>query len=376
MKKPRICHVISRFKGDYPLFDRAVAGLKELGYSQCIIFLAGGLPEDAEIRQTGCKIHLLSPYRKRLRGLSPQVILRLRRIAKDFNAHILHAHRHKPTIYSALAAVGTDVSVFSTVHALMKTRNIRRKLINRLVMPRVATIIAVSEAVRRDVLMTNPSLKEEKVEVIYNGIDLKLFAPGKYSKDEARKAFGIGPVAGPVFGTAGRLVPVKGHDILLKAWAASGLQELGGLLVFAGDGREAGRLKQLAADLKINGSVRFLGHVQKMDMFYAGIDCFVFPSRMEGHPLALIEAMASGVPLVTTTAGGIPEVLGPVGGTDAALVVEPNDMTALSEAIKAMVKLYENSDRLEKVRGALLKRASHFSYESMIRCLDGLYSRI
>lgn len=376
MNKARVCHVISRFKGDYPLFDRAVAGLKELGYSQCVVFLAGGLPEDAAIRKIGCKIHLLNPNRERLRGLNPRSILRLRHVIKDFDAQILHAHRHKATIYSALAAIGTTTSVFSTVHALTKTRNLRRKVVNRLLLPRVTGIIAVSEAVRRDILDTNPCLSKDKVKVVYNGIDLKLFAPGRFSKEAARKAFGISGFSGPVFGTAGRLVLVKGHDVLLKAWASSGLQEQGGLLLFAGEGREESRLKQLAADLGVEESVKFLGHLREIHKFYAAIDCFVFPSRKEGHPLALIEAMASGLPVITTNVGGIPEVLGSLAGLDGALMVKHDDTEALSGAIKVVAKLIKDRERLEKVRSLLVKRAGLFSYSSMIQQLDGLYSNV
>jgi glycogen(starch) synthase len=132
----------------------------------------------------------------------------------------------------------------------------------------------------------------------------------------------------------GRLVPQKGFDVLLDAFAS---EELDGLnLVFAGDGFERASLEARADALALGGRVRFLGSVDRSRLsgLFRGARAFAFPSRGEAFGIALLEAMAAGVPSVAAAAGGIPEL---VRDGENALLVEPENPTALAEALARVV---------------------------------------
>ena len=131
---------------------------------------------------------------------------------------------------------------------------------------------------------------------------------------------------------AGRLVEQKGLDTLIRAYASAAAGLGGRKLVLAGDGPERGRLEALADSLGLNGNVVFLGSVGRPRVveLLRGADVFAFPSRYEAFGVALLEAMAAGVPVVAARAGGIPEFA--VDGENA-LLVPPDDEAALAGAL-------------------------------------------
>lgn len=112
----------------------------------------------------------------------------------------------------------------------------------------------------------------------------------------------------PVFGRISRLVPGKGNELLLKAFSNIVKEFPLASLVIAGDGEERGRLEQYAKDLSIADRVCFLGHVDK-EKFFSLIGCMVSPSYSEASPLVVMESMSSGVPVISTSVGGVPEII-------------------------------------------------------------------
>jgi glycogen synthase len=143
----------------------------------------------------------------------------------------------------------------------------------------------------------------------------------------------------------GRLVPQKGFDVLVEAFKSDALRE--STLVLAGDGPERGRLESLAADLGLATRVRFLGSVERsrLPALLRGADAFAFPSRGEGFGIALLEAMAAGVPAVAAAAGGVPEF---AHDGDNALLVRPEDPAALAEALARLIKEPQLRERLSR----------------------------
>ena len=140
----------------------------------------------------------------------------------------------------------------------------------------------------------------------------------------------VGESAAPYVLAVGRLVPQKGFDVLLEAF---GSELLAGLsLVLAGDGFERPRLEARVAELGLGSRVRFLGSVNRSDLgqLLRGARAFAFPSRGEPFGIALLEAMAAGVPAVATAAGGVPEF---ARDGENALLVQTDDSDALAAAI-------------------------------------------
>jgi glycosyltransferase involved in cell wall biosynthesis len=163
----------------------------------------------------------------------------------------------------------------------------------------------------------------DRIEVIPNGVDVEHFIPGNPA--EARRRFGLDP-AHRWIGSAGRLEPVKGHDVLLAAFAKLPDQEI--RLAIAGDGSQRAALEAQAAGLGIGPRVRFLGHCADMASLLPAFDLFCLPSRAEGLPLSVIEAQAVGLPVVASDVGGVREALYPA----TSRLVPAEDADALAAA--------------------------------------------
>jgi glycosyltransferase involved in cell wall biosynthesis len=155
-----------------------------------------------------------------------------------------------------------------------------------------------------------------------------------------------------VFLAAGALVPHKGHAFLVEA-----MRSVAGTLWLAGDGPLRAPLEALAAPL--GERVRLLGAVRDLAPLFAAADVFVHPSIEEAAGSVLLEAMVAALPVVATTAGGQPELVG-----EAGLLVPPGDAQALAEAMS-----------MPRARGEGVERGRSFSVERMVRETEAAYAR-
>ena len=140
-----------------------------------------------------------------------------------------------------------------------------------------------------------------------------------------------GTLRRPVVGVVGRLSPEKGVDLFLDACAVLVRKGLPFSALVAGDGPERTRLEAQHARLGLETRVHFVGQVWNVDALYRNLDLLVLPSRSEGLPNALLEAVQADVPVVATAVGAVPEV---VGSSPAARLVPPGSSAALAEAIE------------------------------------------
>lgn len=179
-----------------------------------------------------------------------------------------------------------------------------------------------------------------------------------------------GPGAGPLrLVTVARLSPEKGIDDVLRASAILQGEGIAISLEVVGDGPHRSRLEALAADLGLDGAVRFAGFVSHGGELVDALDradVFVLASRSEGLPHALVEAMARALPVVATAVGGMPELL----GGDAGVVVAPRDPCAIAGAIR---DLAERPARRAELSAASLARARRFEPQ---RVLDSFCARL
>ena len=371
--KITILHVWSSFKGDYPLFTQVVRGLGD-GYRHIVCYLAGPAADGETLVKEGYDVRWLPFTKNDLRGFRYQVVRALDRIIKAEGVHIMHAQRHKAAFYATLAArKNSEVRLVTSVHGLNRSRSFLRKLGNRLLWPRINRIIAVSEAVKGDILLTNPWFPADRVEVVHNGIDLARFGCGDLDKRECRARLGL-PEHGWLWGAVGRLAPVKGHDVLLKAWAASGIGSLGGNLVIAGEGKLRHELTALAQASGIAGEITLPGYITDVPQFLAALDGFVMPSRHEGFPLAVLEALAAGLPVVASRVGGIPEILTTLADRSAGFLVSPENKQELGEAMTQVMTW--PAARREQAVAAIRQQARLFDADRMIARLDAVYRKL
>lgn len=181
--------------------------------------------------------------------------------------------------------------------------------------------VAVSDYVLREVRRRRHAARLVR---IYNGVDLDDYPPASRAPSPGHPL---------IAGFAGRLIPGKGADYLIRAFAAFGRRH-DGVLRIAGEGPEQGRLERLVDELRARRSVAFVGRVDDMAGFWAACHLAVIPSAefVESCPMSALEAMACGTAIVATRNGGLPELV--LDGTTGTIVA-PGDVDALAAALEA-----------------------------------------
>lgn len=191
---------------------------------------------------------------------------------------------------------------------------------------RGADAITTVSAVTAERIRSYPDVPGERVTVIPNGVSYDFWNAA------AREAT---PIRSRMVLTVGRLHPVKGHDVLLQAFSLLRKRITGSHLVVVGEGGLRGELEGLRERLDLGGCVTFEGQLDAATVRarMRQASAFVLPSRSEGLPLALLEAMAAGVPVIATRVGGVPEVVLPGSG----ILVPPEDPETLADAIERVI---------------------------------------
>ncbi|MSP62756.1 MAG: glycosyltransferase family 1 protein [Myxococcales bacterium] len=260
------------------------------------------------------------------RGFDAGLPLRLAWLLLQNRIEIVHTHNPQPLIYGAPAARLAGARVVHTKHGANPEGG--RRLALRRLAGRLADAFVAVSPITADVARSNREISELKLHVVPNGIDLDRFHPDEEARAEVRDALGI-PQGAFVVGTVGRLSSEKDQSLLLRAMGPLLGERL--RLVIVGDGPEEDALRRRAAALTEGRFVHFLGARRDVPRILAAFDLFALSSLSEGLPLVIPEAMASGLPVVSTAVGGIPTVLdeGVTG-----FLVPPGDERALRERLR------------------------------------------
>jgi sugar transferase (PEP-CTERM/EpsH1 system associated) len=292
---------------------------------------------------------------------------RFYRLLRRFRPKILHTWMFHANIPGRVLGRLTGVPVVISSERTMGQEGHIRRWSNQLTAPLADRVTCVSKSVAgfaAQVIRIHPN----KLLVIPNGISLEDFRPADPA--EARDILGLSG-ATLVVGTVGRLQPVKGIRFLLEAFARLAAEHADVLLLLVGDGPERAPLQSLAQQLGIAKIVRFLGDRPDVSRWLHTMDVFVLPSIWEGMPNAALEAMAVGLPVVATAAGGTPEVV--VDGVTG-LLVPPRDPDALA---RAAARLLRDSDlRRTMGKAGRARVEQHFSIEETVRRTEELYTTL
>jgi teichuronic acid biosynthesis glycosyltransferase TuaC len=249
---------------------------------------------------------------------------------------VLHAHQLFPTGY-ATAVVGRrlGIPVVCTAHGSDvhthpdRNRGIARY--TRTALRSVDHLVAVSADLASRISTLEP--QSAPVDVIYNGVDLHRFAPA-VDRVELRHRLGL-PVSGTGICTVSRLAEAKGIPELVSAFRAVLKANSDVWLVIVGGGPLESRLRSWVGDL--DGHLVVTGPIEhaQVPQYLKAADVFALPSHREGVPVAMLEAMACGLPVVVTAVGGIPEVV-----TDGStgLLIHPRDEHELAESLNRLVR--------------------------------------
>jgi len=199
----------------------------------------------------------------------------------------------------------------------------------------------------RKTLSEKTILPIEKAQAIPYGLDLEAYDPNNHKKPDTRRRFGL-PQDGFIIGLVGRIAPEKGQKIAIQAFAKAAIPNstlvlCGGCSVKLQDYLES--LKRASRDLGVEESVRFFPFTEEIPMLMNSLDLFLLPSEAETFGLVNIEAMASGVPVIATEAGGVPEI---IQHGENGMLFRPGDAEAAAGFIKLLAENHDLRDRMGK----------------------------
>ena len=368
-KKIIAARLWAQYRGDIPSRTPVILGMNPERYDKICIYLAKDSQNPNVFEQNGCKVFYIS-QKPSVGQANLAVLWKLVKVLKQQKVDILHCHRYQATLYGAIAAKIAGVPiVFSHVHGINRTRTLRRKLTNRVILRWVNKILTVGNAVRDDVLRSNPSVPDEKVISLGNSIDYRRFAEIQMTKSQAKADIGIAPDS-VVFGTIGRLAPTKGLSLLIEAFETVKKQIPSASLLIIGEGRLKNELHRTVSEKGLADSIHFLGRRDDIPSLLKAMDVFVLASLAEGLPRSLLEAMASALPCIATNVGGISEI---ITNRQSGYLVDAQNADALASAMLEVANLSgQQLDGLTKEGQNTV--AKKFSHEAIIQKLEKIYA--
>lgn len=289
----------------------------------------------------------------------------IRMLVKELDADVVHTHGYKADIYGYLAMRGRGVPLVSTCHGDPALVGRVYGVLDRFCLKRFSAVAAVSAFTREKLLRAG--LRASKLALIHNGIQWEPFAAAA----RARGADVRADEASLVVGFAGRLSHEKGIDLLIEVIRDVLAEWPNTQFLIAGEGPERSAAEQAIAKGNLGGNVTLLGRCEDMPAFFASVDVLLSPSRSEGLPMALLEAMASRVPVVATAVGDVPNI---VQNEQTGLLVPALDVPAMQKAVVRLLSDGSLRERLGEAGQRLVQE--DFSARRMAEKYAELYIRV
>ena len=385
MKK--ILRIINRFNLGGPTYNAAY--LTKYLEGEYETLLIGGKHEKSEkssmhiLEDLGIKPIIIPEMQRSINPLLDRIALKkIKEIIEDFKPDIIHTHAAKAGALGRKAAYNAGVKqiyhtfhghVFHSYFSKIKT-NIYKK-IERDLAKKTTKIIAISPIQKEELSKVHKICKPEKIEVIPLGFDLSKFYKNKEAKREKfRKKWSIKD-SEVAIGIIGRLVPIKNHLFLIKAIN----QVLSSCSIpirffIVGDGEEKENIIEYINEFKIDYStddkvatIQLTSWIKEIDEVNAGMDIICLCSLNEGTPVSLIEAQASGKPIVTTRTGGIENI---VIENKTALISEINNLNLFVENLMTVISSKEKRKEFTELG---VKKSKEFDYKILIKNIKRLY---
>jgi glycosyltransferase involved in cell wall biosynthesis len=359
---PTICQVLHSLQvGGAEVLAARLARQLQGDYRFLFVCLdkLGSLGE--ELQREGFPVEVLN----RRPGLDWHSTFRLARLLRRENVALLHAHQYTPYFYALTARwLRGRIPVLFTEHGRHFPDYPRRKRIiaNWLLLSRRDRVVGVGEAVRR-ALIANEGIAAERIEVIYNGVDLEPCLPRNSDRDSARQEMGVGPHDLMVIQVA-RLDYLKDHLTGLRALEHVTARRRDVRLVLVGEGPEREKIEAEVRQRRLTEQVRLLGLRSDVGRLVSASDVFLLTSISEGIPLTVIEAMGAELPVVSTRVGGVSEIV--VDGQTGLLAPAKDDRT-LAEHLLSLAAEPARRRQMghlggERARAMFCERRMHAEY--------------
>lgn len=369
MKKIKVVHIVPMLcpGGAERVAVHIACGLNRQRYEPVVVSLMErkDWELDRALDESGVKVHHLSKHL----GFDYRMFSQLYGLLKGCQADIIHTHLQVLRYVFPAVSFLEEASILHTVHNLAE-REIEPSMrwLQGYALRHGVTPVAVAEEVAVSLEMT---YGVPKCHVIPNGIPTRCYTrASKMPRWEwrAREGFTESDV---LFICVARFAPQKNHALLLKAFAAGPAADRRAHLVLIGDGALKKRLESQVESLSLSSQTHFLGLRTDIADVLGAMDVFVLSSDFEGNPLCVMEAMASGLPVVSTAVGGVPALLesGKQG-----LLVPPGDGKGLSEAMTLLLQNHEVRNLWG--RAAARHASEKFDVSNMVRAYEKLYEQI
>jgi glycosyltransferase involved in cell wall biosynthesis len=365
MKKIKVVHIVPMLSpgGAERVAVHIVRRLNRQRYEPIVVSFTGRLECDLDrlLEEAGVEVRYLG----KRPGFDYRMYHRLPRVLRDCRPDIVHTHLHVLRYALPFMLLLKHASLLHTVHNMAerevepRARWIQRYAFNHGVVP-----VAVGEEVA---LSLERLYGIQQCRVIRNCIPMDCYACPQTPRSEwrAREGFRDNDV---LFVCVARIAPQKNHALLLKAFAQGPASDPNAHLVLVGEGALREQLEQQAKNLGLAGQAHFLGLRADIPDVLGAMDVFVLSSDYEGNPLSVMEAMASGLPTVSTAVGGVPDLF--ESGKEG-LMVQPGDVQGLSNA---MATLLRNREARRSMGIAAARRArKNYDVSRMVQAYEELY---
>ena len=368
-KKTKITYIIPTLDrgGAERFFVDLIKNLDKEKFEPSLILYKKGGEWLKELETFNLKIVILEKKKR----FDLRNFLEIKKAIKEIRPDIIHTQLGAD-IYGVLAGRLAGVKKIMTTE--VNTNNDEGfcyNLVKRFSLRFANKVVAVSQAVMEET-KRRYALKSNKLEIIYNGIELGRFKLAVRNFNNSRPDF--------VFGTIGRLSEQKGHKYLIRALAKTKNKKA--KLFIAGEGELKTELEEEIKALKLTRRVKLVGRVIAPD-FLASLDAFVLPSIWEGMGIVLVEAALSGLPIIATRVGGISEV---ISEEEAWLVNletrkdknldEDKLVGALSSALDNLINNYNTVEVAAKIEKANKRVRENFDIKEISRQYENLYQKI
>jgi glycosyltransferase involved in cell wall biosynthesis len=364
----RVLHVLANLGagGAERMAVHIVLGLNRQRFEPAIVAYSGRYGSDLEqqLDAAGVKTWFLGKGS----GFDWRTYYRLHRVFKEFRPDIVHTHVHVMRYaFPSLAYFKPRLMVHTVNNIAEREIEPRARWLQRLAYRRGVIPVAVAREVANS-MQRLYGIGNSRV--VWNCIPTDLYASPQTSRQAWRVKQGFSE-EDVLFVCVARFAPQKNHALLINAFAKGPASDPKAHLVLAGQGVLRAQLQERVNQLGLTGRVHFLGLRTDIPDVLGAADIFALGSDYEGNPLSVIEAMAAGLPIVSTAAGGVPELLqnGKQG-----FIVQPGQGKQLSEAMMTLLK----DPGLRRTMGAAAaaRAKEKFDVSAMVRAYEELYDEI
>jgi glycosyltransferase involved in cell wall biosynthesis len=291
-------------------------------------------------------------------------ILQLSRILKKHHPDIIHTHGYKTNVLGFLVAKLFKIPIVTTVHGLHSGRNKPMIWASLKLLRHFNRIIAVSDQIKGE--LRTQKVPPKKMITVRNVPPIKT-QENSTKASTFREEIGI-PRNAKLIGFVGRLEPIKGCSQFIRTIPRVTKSNPDSFFVVVGDGPERNSLESLARQLRIENRVCFCGFRDDPMNVFQSLDLYVLSSLSEGIPVAMLEAMSHGVPVIATRVGGIPEVI--KDRVNGILVPPQNPMYLVESILESLNNPNEAAKRALEAKKTIINK---YSIEKWVEKIQNIY---